>query len=226
MTGQDAVNVANNFNDKLDISGVILTKLDGDTRGGAALSIKSMTGKPIKFVGLGEKMNDLEVFYPDRMASRILGMGDVLSLIEKAQQSIDEDKAKEIGERMLNQEFNFEDFLESMQQMKKLGPINKLLEMIPGMNSKELKNIDLSSSEKEMKKTEAIISSMTIKERRNPSLISSSPSRKRRIAKGSGTNVQHVNKLLKDFQASKKMMKQMKGMEKGFKKGLFGKLPF
>ncbi len=204
MTGQDAVNVANNFNDKLDISGVILTKLDGDTRGGAALSIKSMTGKPIKFVGLGEKMNDLEVFYPDRMASRILGMGDVLSLIEKAQQSIDEDKAKEIGERMLNQEFNFEDFLESMQQMKKLGPINKLLEMIPGMNSKELKNIDLSSSEKEMKKTEAIISSMTIKERRNPSLISSSPSRKRRIAKGSGTNVQHVNKLLKDFQASKK----------------------
>ncbi len=163
-----------------------------------------MTGKPIKFVGLGEKMNDLEVFYPDRMASRILGMGDVLSLIEKAQQSIDEDKAKEIGERMLNQEFNFEDFLESMQQMKKLGPINKLLEMIPGMNSKELKNIDLSSSEKEMKKTEAIISSMTIKERRNPSLISSSPSRKRRIAKGSGTNVQHVNKLLKDFQASKK----------------------
>ncbi|HBJ2608627.1 signal recognition particle protein [Clostridium botulinum] len=226
MTGQDAVNVANNFNDKLDISGVILTKLDGDTRGGAALSIKSMTGKPIKFVGLGEKMNDLEVFYPDRMASRILGMGDVLSLIEKAQQSIDEEKAKEIGERMLNQEFNFEDFLESMQQMKKLGPINKLLEMIPGMNSKELKNIDLSSSEKEMKKTEAIISSMTIKERRNPSLISSSPSRKRRIAKGSGTNVQHVNKLLKDFQASKKMMKQMKGMEKGFKKGLFGKLPF
>ncbi len=139
MTGQDAVNVANNFNDKLDISGVILTKLDGDTRGGAALSIKSMTGKPIKFVGLGEKMNDLEVFYPDRMASRILGMGDVLSLIEKAQQSIDEEKAKEIGERMLNQEFNFEDFLESMQQMKKLGPINKLLEMIPGMNSKELK---------------------------------------------------------------------------------------
>ncbi len=227
MTGQDAVNVANNFNDKLDISGVILTKLDGDTRGGAALSIKSMTGKPIKFVGLGEKMNDLEVFYPDRMASRILGMGDVLSLIEKAQQSIDEEKAKEIGERMLNQEFNFEDFLESMQQMKKLGPINKLLEMMPGMNSKELKNIDLSSSEKEMKKTEAIINSMTIKERRNPSLISSSPSRKRRIAKGgSGTNVQNVNKLLKDFQASKKMMKQMKGMEKGFKKGLFGKLPF
>lgn len=226
MTGQDAVNVANNFNDKLDISGVILTKLDGDTRGGAALSIKSMTGKPIKFVGLGEKMNDLEVFHPDRMASRILGMGDVLSLIEKAQQSIDEKKAKEIGERMLNQEFNFEDFLESMQQMKKLGPISKLLEMIPGINSKELKNIDLSSSEKEMKKTEAIINSMTIEERRNPSLISSSPSRKRRIAKGSGTNVQNVNKLLKDFQASKKMMKQMKGMEKGFKKGLFGKLPF
>ncbi|MCJ8173077.1 signal recognition particle protein [Clostridium botulinum] len=226
MTGQDAVNVANNFNDKLDISGVILTKLDGDTRGGAALSIKSMTGKPIKFVGLGEKMNDLEVFYPDRMASRILGMGDVLSLIEKAQQSIDEKKAKEIGERILNQEFNFEDFLETMQQMKKLGPINKLLEMMPGMNSKELKNVDLSSSEKELKKKEAIINSMTLKERRKPSLISSSPSRKRRIAKGSGTNVQQVNKLLKDFEASKKMMKQMKGMEKGLKKGLFGKLPF
>lgn len=226
MTGQDAVNVANNFNDKLDLTGIILTKLDGDTRGGAALSIKSMTGKPIKFVGVGEKMNDLEVFYPDRMASRILGMGDVLSLIEKAQQSIDEEKAKKIGERMLNQEFNFEDFLDSMEQMKKLGPLNKLIEMIPGVNSKELKNLDLSGSEKELKRTEAIISSMTKNERTNPSLISSSPSRKRRIAKGSGTTVQQVNKLLKDFEASKKMMKQMKGMQKGFKKGLFGKLPF
>ncbi|NEZ46060.1 signal recognition particle protein [Clostridium niameyense] len=226
MTGQDAVNVANNFNDKLDLTGIILTKLDGDTRGGAALSIKSMTGKPIKFVGVGEKMNDLEVFYPDRMASRILGMGDVLSLIEKAQQSIDEEKAKKIGERMLNQEFNFEDFLDSMEQMKKLGPLNKLIEMIPGVNSKELKNLDLSGSEKELKRTEAIISSMTKNERTNPLLISSSPSRKRRIAKGSGTTVQQVNKLLKDFEASKKMMKQMKGMQKGFKKGLFGKLPF
>ncbi|GAA0734887.1 signal recognition particle protein [Clostridium oceanicum] len=226
MTGQDAVNVANNFNDKLDITGVVLTKLDGDTRGGAALSIKEMTGKPIKFAGIGEKMNDLEVFHPDRMASRILGMGDVLSLIEKAEQSIDQEKAKEIGERMLNQEFNFEDFLESMKQMKKLGPITKLLEMVPGMNSKQLKNMDLSQSEKDLKRIEAIINSMTKKERQNPTLISSSSSRKRRIANGSGTKVQNVNKLLKDFQASKKMMKQMKGMQKGMKKGLFGKLPF
>lgn len=231
MTGQDAVNVANSFNEQLEINGVILTKLDGDTRGGAALSIKAMTGKPIKFAGIGEKMNDFEVFHPDRMASRILGMGDVLSLIEKAQQSIDEEEAKKIGNRMLSQEFNLEDFLASMQQMKKLGPLNKLIEMIPGVNTKELQGVDLSSSEKELVKIEAMISSMTIKERRNPSLISASPSRKKRIAQGSGTTVQQVNKLLKDFENMKKMMKQMKGMEKSFKKGakkgLFGgKLPF
>lgn len=226
MTGQDAVNVANSFNDQLDLTGVILTKLDGDTRGGAALSIKAMTGKPIKFIGVGEKMSDFEVFHPDRMASRILGMGDVLSLIEKAQQSIDEEEAKKIGNRMMSQEFNLEDFLSSMQQMKKLGPINKLLEMIPGANTKELQNVDLSGSEKELAKIEAIINSMTIKERRNPSLISSSPSRKKRIAAGSGTTIQQVNKLLKDFENMKKMMKQMKGMQKGFKKGLFGKMPF
>lgn len=226
MTGQDAVNVANSFNEQLDISGVILTKLDGDTRGGAALSIRSMTGKPIKFVGVGEKMSDFEVFHPNRMASRILGMGDVLSLIEKAQQAIDEEEAKKIGDRMLNQEFNLEDFLASMQQMKKLGPLNKLIEMMPGVNTKELQGVDLSQGEKELVKVEAIINSMTLKERRNPSLVSGSSSRKKRIAAGSGTTVQQVNKLLKDFENMKKMMKQVKGMQKNFKKGLFGKMPF
>lgn len=226
MTGQDAVNVAKSFNERLDVTGVVLTKLDGDTRGGAALSIKAVTGKPIKFVGLGEKMNDLEVFHPDRMASRILGMGDVLSLIEKAQEAIDEQKAKELGSKMMNLEFNLEDFKESMAQIKKMGPITKLLEMMPGVNTKQLEGIDLSQSEKDMKRIECIIDSMTIKERRNPDLISSSPSRKRRIAKGSGTTVQQVNKLLKDFQMMKKMMKQMKGQQKALKKGMFGKFPF
>lgn len=226
MTGQDAVNVAQSFNDKLELTGVVLTKLDGDTRGGAALSIREMTGKPIKYVGMGEKMNDLEVFHPDRMASRILGMGDVLTLIEKAQSAIDEKQAKEIGTRMLNQEFNFEDFLQSFEQMKKLGPMGKLLEMLPGVNSSMLKGIDMSKSESEMKKYEAIIHSMTVKERRNPPLISSNPSRKRRIALGSGTTVQEVNKVLKQFDQMKKMMKQFKG-NKFSKKGLFGgKMPF
>lgn len=226
MTGQDAVNVAESFNEQLDLTGVILTKLDGDTRGGAALSIKSITGKPIKFAGVGEKMSDFEVFYPDRMASRILGMGDVLSLIEKAQQSIDQDEAKKIGDRMLSSEFNFEDFLSSMQQAKKLGPLDKIMEMIPGANTKELKNIDMDQQQKEINKMEAIINSMTLKERRNPNLISSSPSRKKRIANGSGCTVQQINKLMKDFENMKKMMKQFKGMQKGFKKGMFGKLPF
>ena len=230
MTGQDAVNVAESFNNTLDISGVILTKLDGDTRGGAALSIKSITNKPIKFSGIGEKMTDLEVFHPERMASRILGMGDVLSLIEKAQAAIDEEKAAELGNRMLNQEFNLEDFLESMNQMKNLGPMNKLLEMMPGMNSKELKNVDFSQSEKHLKKMEAMIHSMTLKERRSPNIVSNSPSRKKRIAQGSGSTIQEVNKLLKDYEMMKKMMKQMKGMGgklgKFGKKGLFGKLPF
>ncbi|WP_373898478.1 signal recognition particle protein [Haloimpatiens sp. FM7315] len=226
MTGQDAVNVAESFNEKLDVSGVVLTKLDGDTRGGAALSIKAITGKSIKFVGIGEKMNEIEVFHPDRMASRILGMGDVLSLIEKAQQSIDEKKAEEIGNRMLSNEFNFEDFLEAMKQMKKMGPIAKVMEMMPGFNSNQLKGINLEQSEKDMGKVEAIINSMTKKERKNPTLITSSSSRKKRIAKGSGTGIQEVNKLLKQFEMSKKMMKQMKNMQKGFKKGLFGKLPF
>lgn len=226
MTGQDAVNVAETFNNALDVSGVILTKLDGDTRGGAALSIREMTKKPIKFAGIGEKMSDLEVFHPDRMASRILGMGDVLSLIEKAQQAIDEKEAMELGNKMMNQDFNFEDFLSLMGQMKKLGPLNKLIEMMPGVNSKELQGVDLSQGEKEMKKTEAIIQSMTAKERRNPNLIISSASRRKRIAVGSGTTIQDVNKLLKGFEQSRKMMKQMKGMTKPGKKGLFGKLPF
>jgi len=228
MTGQDAVNVADSFNSQLDITGVVLTKLDGDTRGGAAISIKAMTGKPIKFAGIGEKMSDLEVFHPDRMASRILGMGDVLSLIEKAQQAIDEKEAKKIGDRLINQEFNFEDFLSAMQQMKKLGPLGKIIEMLPGVGGKELKGVDFDQSEKELKKIEAIINSMTREERQNPALISGSSSRKKRIAIGSGVNIQNVNKLLKDFESMRKMMKQMKGLQKGFskKKGLFGKLPF
>ncbi len=223
MTGQDAVNVAETFNDVLDITGVILTKLDGDTRGGAALSIRAMTGKSIKFAGMGEKMNDLEVFHPDRMASRILGMGDVLSLIEKAQSSIDEDEAKLLGEKMMSQGLNFEDYLSMMKQMKKLGPIGKLLEMVPGMNSNMLQGADLGQVEKESKKTESMIYSMTLKERRNPQLISGSSSRKRRIALGSGTTVQDINKLIKMMDMLKKNMKGMKNMSK---KGMMGKFPF
>jgi signal recognition particle subunit SRP54 len=227
MTGQDAVNVAESFNSDLDLTGVILTKLDGDTRGGAALSIRSITNKPIKYIGVGEKMNDFEVFYPDRMASRILGMGDVLSLIEKAQEAIDEKEAADLGKRMLNQEFNFEDYLMAMDQMAKLGPLNKLLEMIPGMNSKELQGVDLSKGEATMAMTKAIIQSMTVKERRNPNLVAKSMPRKTRIAKGSGTSIQEVNKLMKSYEMMKKNMKQMKSMQKQVKKGgLFGKLPF
>jgi signal recognition particle subunit SRP54 len=231
MTGQDAVNVAESFNNQIDITGVILTKLDGDTRGGAALSIRAMTGKPIKFVGIGEKMNDFQVFYPDRMASKILGMGDVLSLIEKAQQAIDKDEAKQLGERMLNKEFNLQDFLDIMQQTKKLGPISKLIEMmpgIPGIDTKTLSGVDISKGEKELKVKESIIRSMTLEERRNPSIISGSSSRKKRIAAGSGTSIQQVNRLLKDFDKIKKLMKQFNGMgnKKMFKKGMFGKLPF
>ncbi|MGL5244377.1 MAG: signal recognition particle protein, partial [Sarcina sp.] len=226
MTGQDAVNVAETFNKSLDISGVILTKLDGDTRGGAALSIRHVTQKPIKFVGVGEKMSDIEVFHPDRMASRILGMGDVLSLIEKAQQAIDEEEALKLSEKMMNQEFNYDDYLNAMEQMKKLGPISKLIEMIPGVNAKELEGLDLASGEKQMAKVKAIIQSMTAKERKNPSLVSSSGSRKRRIAKGSGTTVQEINKLVKGYEMMKKQMKQMKSFQKNAKKGLFKKLPF
>lgn len=229
MTGQDAVNVAESFNKDLDVTGVILTKLDGDTRGGAALSIKSITEKPIKYIGTGEKMNDFEVFHPDRMASRILGMGDVLSLIEKAQSAIDEKEAADLGKRMLNQEFNFNDYLTAIEQMKKLGPLNKILEMIPGMNSKELQNVDLSKGEDAINKTKAAIQSMTEKERNNPGLLTSgntAGSRKKRIARGAGTTVQEVNKLVKSYEMMKKNMKQMKSLQKQSKKGLFGKLPF
>jgi signal recognition particle protein len=229
MTGQDAVNVAETFNNKLNVTGVILTKLDGDTRGGAALSIREVTKCPIKFIGMGEKMSDLETFYPDRMASRILGMGDVLSLIEKAQAAIDEKAAKELSERMFNQEFNLDDYLSMISQVKKLGPVNKMLEMmpsIPGVNMKQLQGVDMSQGDKEMKKTEAIILSMNTKERRNPTLVSGSSSRKKRIAQGSGTTIQDINKLLKTFDMTKKMMKQFKGSQKNMKKGLFGKLPF
>lgn len=226
MTGQDAVNVAESFNNELDVSGVILTKLDGDTRGGAALSIRSITEKPIKFVGVGEKMNDFEVFHPERMASRILGMGDVLSLIEKAQEAIDEKEAGDLAKKMMGSELNFEDYLTAMSQMKKLGPLNKIMEMIPGVDSKALGQIDMEKGEKQMAKIEAIIYSMTIKERRNPSLVIGSSSRKKRIALGAGTTIQEVNKLIKGYEMMKKNMKQFKSLTKKSKKGLFGKMPF
>lgn len=225
MTGQDAVNVAQSFDDALNLTGVILTKLDGDTRGGAALSIREVTGKPIKFSGVGEKMSDLEVFHPERMASRILGMGDVLTLIEQAQSSIDEKEARELGSKMMSKEFNYEDYLKAFEQMQKLGPLNKIMEMLPGMNSKEMKGVNLEDGEKEMLKTKSIIQSMTQKERRNPKLLEHA-SRKKRIAKGAGVTIQDVNKVIKGFDNMKKMMKQMGGMQKGGKKGLFGKLPF
>lgn len=225
MTGQDAVNVAQSFDDALNLTGVILTKLDGDTRGGAALSIREVTGKPIKFSGVGEKMSDLEVFHPERMASRILGMGDVLTLIEQAQSSIDEKEARELGSKMMSKEFNFEDYLKAFEQMQKLGPLNKIMEMLPGMNSKEMKGVNLEDGEKELLKTKSIIQSMTQKERRNPKLLDHA-SRKKRIAKGAGVTIQDVNKVIKNFENMKKMMKQMGNMQKGSKKGLFGRLPF
>ena len=226
MTGQDAVNVAETFNNELDLTGVILTKLDGDTRGGAALSIKSVTQKPIKYVGVGEKMSDFEVFHPERMASRILGMGDVLSLIEKAQEAIDEKEAEDLSKKMMNAEFNFEDFLTAMDQMKKLGPLNKILEMLPGVNAQQLEAVDMEKSEKQMAKMKAIIQSMTAKERKNPSLIINSSSRKKRVALGAGTTIQEVNKLIKGYDMMRKQMKQIKSLTKKSKKGLFGKLPF
>lgn len=225
MTGQDAVNVAENFNNSLDLTGVILTKLDGDTRGGAALSIRHMTSKPIKFIGVGEKMSDFEVFHPDRMASRILGMGDVLSLIEKAQEAIDEKEAKELGQKMMENDFTYEDYLTAMEQMKKLGSLSKIMELIPGI-PKEMKEIDFDASEKQLARVKAIIYSMTPKERKNPKLLSGSSSRKKRIAKGSGTSLQEVNKLIKGHEMMRKQMKQMKSLTKKSKKGLFGKLPF
>lgn len=224
MTGQDAVNVATTFNEKIDIDGVILTKLDGDTRGGAALSIRAVTGKPILYVGMGEKLSDLEQFYPDRMASRILGMGDVLTLIEKAESEIDEDKAREMERKFRKAEFDFNDFLDQMAQMKKMGGIQSILSMLPGVGLPA----DIEIDDSMFKGIEAIIKSMTYEERGNPDIIN--PSRKRRIAKGAGVDISEVNKLMKQFDQSKKMMKQMSGMMngKGKKKGKFSmpKLPF
>lgn len=211
MTGQDAVQVAQAFHDAISITGVVLTKLDGDARGGAALSIRSVTQVPIKFIALGEKLDALEVFHPDRMAKRILGMGDVIGLIEKAEEFVDEKKAKELEEKIRSQTFTFDDFLDQMQQMRNLGPIEDLLGMLPGMNNKALKNIKI--DEKEFARVEAIIQSMTKKERMHPEIIDSS--RRKRIAKGSGTDVRQVNALLKQFKDLKKMMKQLGAMNSG-----------
>ena len=220
MTGQDAVTVAESFNNDLGIDGIILTKLDGDARGGAALSIKAVTGRPIKFAGMGEKLDALEPFYPDRMASRILGMGDVLSLIEKAQSAIDFEQAKEMEKKLRKEEFTFDDFLSQLQQVKKLGSMEQILSMIPGVGNK-LKDVEI--DEKELKRVEAMIQSMTRKERRDPSIINGS--RRKRIAAGSGTKVQDINKLLKQFAEARKMMKRLQEMQKSGKKGGF-KLPF
>lgn len=220
MTGQDAVNVAGMFNDKIGVDGVILTKLDGDTRGGAALSIKAVTGKPILYVGMGEKLSDLEQFYPDRMASRILGMGDIMSIIDKATAVIDEDKARELSAKLKKAEFDYNDFLEQMSQVKKMGGMASIMSMMPGMN--QLKGIDLEDNEKSMGRVEAIIYSMTAEERRNPDLMN--PSRKKRIAKGAGVDIAEVNRLVKQFGEMKKMMKQLPGMMGGKRKGGFGGL--
>ena len=224
MTGQDAVNVAESFNQKVGIDGVILTKMDGDTRGGAALSIKAISGKPILYVGMGEKLSDLEQFYPDRMASRILGMGDVMSLIEKAQQNIDEDKAREMEQKIKKATFGFDDYLESMNQMKNMGGISSVLNMLPGLGNKAI-DIEGMIDEKDMARKEAIILSMTPKERANPDLLN--PSRKKRIAQGAGVDIAEVNRMVKQFDQTRKMMKQMPGMlgGKSGKRGGF-KLPF
>lgn len=222
MTGQDAVNVAAKFNEYLDITGIILTKLDGDARGGAALSIRQVADKPIKFIGVGEKLGDLEPFHPDRMASRILGMGDVLSLIEKAQNQFDEKKAKELEEKIKAQSFDFNDFLDQMQQIKKMGPMQDILAMIPGVDSKMLKQVNFDN--KEFDKIEAIIKSMTKQERENPDIISIS--RRKRIAKGCGQDQVAVNKLLKQFKEMKVMMKNMGALQKKFGKKGKMKMPF
>ena len=221
MTGQDAVNVAASFNERLDISGIILTKMDGDARGGAALSIREVVGKPIKFAAFGEKLDALEIFHPDRMASRILGMGDLGTILEKAQQAIDEKEAAQLVQKLTTDDFNLEDFYDQMQQMKKMGPLNQLMDMVPGMN-KMKGQADFSAAEKEMKQLEAIINSMTPKERRQPDLIDAS--RKKRIANGSGARVQDVNRLLKQFGETKKVMKQFGGLSQKGKKKF--KMPF
>ncbi len=219
MTGQDAVNVAQTFNEKIDIDGVILTKLDGDTRGGAALSIRAVTGKPILYIGTGEKLTDLEQFYPDRMASRILGMGDILTLIDKAQAEIDEEKAIELEKKIRKAEFDFNDFLEQMNQMKKMGGLSSILSMLPGMGIPK----DLEIPDDATKSVEAIIYSMTMEERTHPDILN--PSRKNRIAKGAGVDIAEVNRMVKQFEQARKMMKQMSGMMAGKKKGRF-KMPF
>ena len=234
MTGQDAVNVAGTFNDKIGIDGVILTKLDGDTRGGAALSIRAVTGKPILYIGMGEKLSDLEQFYPDRMASRILGMGDIQSLIEKAAAEVDEEQARELSQKLRKAEFDYNDFLTQMQQIKKMGGMGSILSMMPGMGN-QLAGVDMDEGEKSMRRVESIILSMTKEERATPNLMN--PSRKQRIAKGAGVEVSEVNRLVKQFDQMKKMMKQMPGLMGGGKRkgglgglgGLLGgkmKMPF
>ena len=230
MTGQDAVNVAENFNEKIGIDGVIVTKLDGDTRGGAALSIKAVTGCPILYVGMGEKLSDLEQFYPDRMASRILGMGDVLSLIEKAGEEIDEEQARKMTEKLKKSQFDFEDYLESMKQMRKMGGLGSIMNMLPGLGGMgglgkgKMPDIDADDAEQKMARVEAIIYSMTIKERQNPDIIT--PQRKRRIAAGAGVDISEVNKMMKQFEQMRKMMKSFPGLMGGKgKKGKF-RMPF
>ena len=230
MTGQDAVNVAGTFDEKVGIDGVILSKLDGDTRGGAALSIRAVTGKPILFIGMGEKLSDLEQFYPERMASRILGMGDVLSLIEKVSAEVDEEKAKEMAKKLKKAEFDFNDYLDQMNQMKKMGGISSILSMMPGMGGKQMQQLEDAIDDKKMAHIEAIILSMTPQERANPKLIN--PSRKNRIAKGCGLDMAEVNRFIKQFEQSKKMVKQMGGMMGGKRRGGFpgmggmGRMPF
>ncbi len=227
MTGQDAVNVASTFEEKIGIDGVILTKLDGDTRGGAALSIRAVTGKPILYVGMGEKLSDLEQFYPDRMASRILGMGDMLTLIEKAEAQIDQEKAKEMEQKFKKAEFGFDDYLDSMSQMKKMGGLSSVLSMMPGIGSAQMEELENAMDEKKMARIEAIIYSMTPQERSNPDIFNMS--RKRRVAKGAGVDIAEVNRLVKQFEQTRKMMKQMSGLMGGKgKRGKMGrfKLPF
>ena len=228
MTGQDAVNVAGSFHEKIGIDGVIVTKLDGDTRGGAALSIKAVTGRPILYVGMGEKLSDLEQFYPDRMASRILGMGDVLTLIEKAGAELDEEKARQMAQKVKKAQFDYEDYLESMNQMKKMGGLSSILGMMPGLGGlggKKMPDIDSEENEKKMARMEAMIYSMTPEERRNPDLLN--PSRKHRIAKGAGVDISEVNRMVKQFNETRKMMKKLPGLMggKGGKRGRFN-LPF
>ena len=221
MTGQDAVNVSETFNNKIGIDGVVLTKLDGDTRGGAALSIRAVTGKPILYVGMGEKLSDLEQFYPDRMASRILGMGDIMSLIEKATAEIDEEQAREMTQKLRKAEFDYNDFLAQMQQIKKIGGMGSILSMLPGVGN-QLSGVDMDEGEKSMKRVESIILSMTKDERANPGLIN--PSRKKRIARGAGVDIIEVNRMVKQLDQMKKKMKQMPGMAGGKKRGGFGGL--